>query len=63
MRRKCLVGMSGKYRNKKVKNGKQDYREGVLIMKRDIMGRAASYRRIGLRMGEVEQGRMERKEV
>jgi hypothetical protein len=27
------------------------------------MGRAASYRRIGLRMGEVEQGRMERKEV
>ena len=38
MRRKCLVGMSGKYRNKKVKNGKQDYREGVLIMKRGHYG-------------------------
>jgi hypothetical protein len=30
--------MSGKYRNKKVKNGKQDYREGVLIMKRGHYG-------------------------
>jgi hypothetical protein len=38
VRRKCLVGASGKYRNKKVKDGKQDYREEVVKMKRGHYG-------------------------
>jgi hypothetical protein len=38
VRRKCLVGVSGKYRNKKVKDGKQDYRDVVVEMKRGHCG-------------------------
>jgi hypothetical protein len=38
VRRKCLVGGSGKYRNKKVKDGKQDYREVVVEMERGHYG-------------------------